>query len=204
MPTIEVYADVCCPFTHVGLRRLVQRRDELGSTARLRVRAWPLELVNGTPMDPVFIAEEVDDIRAQVAPDLFAGFRQDAFPSSSLPALALAEAAYRMSDECGERMSLALRDALFEHGRDIGDPAVLAEIAAGLDVPAATADDEAAVRASWDTGRQRGVIGSPHFFTPAGGFFCPTLDIHRVEGHLRIVADLPAFDEFARTCLTGD
>ena len=28
--SIEVFADVLCPFTHVGLRRLVARRTELG------------------------------------------------------------------------------------------------------------------------------------------------------------------------------
>jgi hypothetical protein len=27
--TIEVFADVRCPFTHVGLRRFVQRRHQL-------------------------------------------------------------------------------------------------------------------------------------------------------------------------------
>ena len=88
MTTIEVFADVACPFTHVGLRRLVERRDELGRTdVRLRVRAWPLEVVNGEPLDPAFIEEEVDDIRAQVAPDLFTGFRRGAFPASTLSLL---------------------------------------------------------------------------------------------------------------------
>ena len=28
------------------------------------------------------------------------------------------------------------------------------------------------VLAEWELGRARGVVGSPHFFTPAGGFFC--------------------------------
>src|SRR5206468_3084962 len=48
---IEVFADVRCPFTHVGLTRFVARRHELGRREpRLRVRAWPLELVNGEPL----------------------------------------------------------------------------------------------------------------------------------------------------------
>ena len=84
---IEVFADVGCPFTHVGLRRMVDRRDELGRTdVVLRVRAWPLEHVNHTPLDPAFIAEEVAAIRVQVAPDLFTGFVPGAFPATSLPA----------------------------------------------------------------------------------------------------------------------
>ena len=53
MDALEVFADVCCPFTHVGLRRIVRRRAELGrDDVVLVVRAWPLELVNGVPLDP--------------------------------------------------------------------------------------------------------------------------------------------------------
>ena len=65
---VEVYADVCCPFTHVGLVRFVQAREERGGGPVLHVRSWPLELVNGRPLDPAFIAEEVEEIRQQVAP----------------------------------------------------------------------------------------------------------------------------------------
>jgi hypothetical protein len=47
---VEVFADVGCPFAHVGLRRFVERRDELGrDDVVLWVRAWPLELVNARP-----------------------------------------------------------------------------------------------------------------------------------------------------------
>ena len=117
MTVIEVFADVACPFTHVGLRRFVDRRAELGrDDVTLRVRAWPLEIVNGQPLDPHFIAEEVDDIRQQVAPALFQGFTEAAFPASSLPALTLAAAAYDENLATGERVSLALRDLLFEQG----------------------------------------------------------------------------------------
>jgi predicted DsbA family dithiol-disulfide isomerase len=200
---IDVYADVCCPFTHVGLRRLVERRRAMGATTPLRVRPWPLELVNGTPMDADFIAEEVVDIREQVAPDLFVGFTAAAFPASSLPALALVESAYEVGPAEGEAMSLALRDALFEDGRDIAEPAVLDELAGRLGVPPATEAHAEAVRRSWDEGKARGVVGSPHFFTPSGGFFCPTLDIARVDdGHLRITADVEAFDAFATDCFS--
>ena len=110
MGTIEVFADICCPFTHVGLRRLVERRDALGrSDVVIKARAWPLELVNGAPLDPVMIGEEVDALRAQVAPDLFTNFQPSRFPASSLPALRLAATAYDHSLVLGEQISLALR-----------------------------------------------------------------------------------------------
>ena len=48
---------------------------------------------------------------------------------------------------------------------------------------------EAAVRADWDEGRRRGVVGSPHFFTPdGGGWFCPGLAISRDEAGAFVVA----------------
>lgn len=47
---VEVFADITCPFTHVGLRRLVRHRESVGrNDVVLRVRAWPLELVNDEP-----------------------------------------------------------------------------------------------------------------------------------------------------------
>jgi predicted DsbA family dithiol-disulfide isomerase len=192
---IEVYADVCCPFTHVGLRRLVERREQLGRRGEVRVRAWPLELVNGEPVAAATVAEEVEALRAQVAPDLFTGFDADRFPSTTLPALALAAAGYRRAPEVGERVSLALRDALFEEGRDVADAGVLGDIGRAHGVAAEPVDD-AAVLAEWKEGRRRGVLGSPHLFTAGHDAFCPTLDIRRVDGELQIEADPSALERF--------
>ena len=176
---VEVFADVACPFTHVGLRRLADRRAELGrSDVVLRVRAWPLEHVNHAPLDGEFIAEEVDAIRAQVAPDLFAGFAADTFPGPRCRALALAAAAYRRGDDVGEAVSLELRDLCFEQGVDIADQAVLDRVAAEHDLTV-TDDDRASFDLDHTEGSARGVIGSPHFFTPNGDFFCPLLDVGR-------------------------
>ena len=64
----------------------------------------------------------------------------------------------------GERVSFALRDALFEEGRDISDPVTLEYLAHDLGVLMPDASDRAAVLADWHEGRRRGVLGSPHFF----------------------------------------
>ncbi len=201
LTVIEVFADVGCPFTHVGLRRFVDRRArESRDDVVLRVRSWPLEVVNGQPLDAHFIAEEVDDIRGQVAAELFAGFRESAFPSTFLPAMALAAAADDSGPRTGEAVSLALRNLLFEQGVDVADPDVLGRLAAEH---AVTVDlsDHSRVLADHAEGVARGVVGSPHFFTPAGGFFCPSLDVGRDEsGHLRVTADPEGFDRFLSTC----
>ncbi|MBI5087775.1 MAG: DsbA family protein [Actinobacteria bacterium] len=202
MTVIEVFADVTCPFTHVGLRRFVERRMQLGrKDVVLHVRAWPLEIVNGEPLDAHFIAEEIDDIRAQIAPTMFAHFDEASFPSSSMPALVLAAAAYEVGLPTGERVSLALRDLLFERGEDISDAGTLHRLAVEHHVPLDLSDPHR-VLADHTEGVERGVVGSPHFFTPAGGFFCPSLDVHRdAGGHLRITADERGFDQFVSTCL---
>lgn len=201
--TIEVFADLRCPFTHVGLQRLVARRAALGRhDVRLWVRAWPLELVNDAPLDAAMIAEEVDELRGQVAPDLFVDFDAAHFPTSSIPGLRLAAAAYRHSLEMGEQVSLALRSALFERGLDIADNDVLAGLAtdAGLDDAGSATLDE--VLADWRDGQQRGVIGSPQFFVGGEAWFCPSFEISRVDGELRIARDAAAFERFVSACFT--
>jgi len=202
VPAIDVYADIWCPFAHLGLRSVVRRRNELGrGDVTVRVRAWPLELVNGQPLDPTTTAEHVGALRAQVAPDLFKRFDLHHFPTTSLPALALAAAAYRRDDTTGETLSLALRDALFEEGRDISDPAVLARVANVHGVGHPIPEDDKAVRSEWQQGKSRGVKGSPHFFCGEVEAFCPSLDIAKDgDGELHIRRNMETLDAFLAEC----
>ena len=202
-PIIEVFADIWCPFTHVGLRAVEEQRARAGrSDVAIRVRAWPLELVNGAPLDPAVTKDHADDLRTQVAPDLFSDLDVDRFPTSTLEALALANRAYRTDFGLGERVSFALRDALFEEGRDISDLATLEYLAHDLGVVMPDESDNAAVLADWDEGRRRGVRGSPHFFCGDTDVFCPTLDISKdpVEG-LSVVRDVSRLTAFVDRCL---
>ncbi len=201
---IEVYADIWCPFAHVGLRSVVRRRNELGRRdVVIRVRAWPLELVNGKPLDRTVTAEHISELRTQVAPDLFAHFDADHFPSTSLPALTVAAAAYRRDDATGEAVSLVLRDALFEKGLDISDPDVLSHVAKSHGVGEPGPEDEGAVRTQWHEGELRGVKGSPHFFCGDAEAFCPSLDISRDEnGQLRLRRNTEVLDTFLAACFT--
>jgi predicted DsbA family dithiol-disulfide isomerase len=195
--SIEVYAELACPFTHLALRRIVERRADVGrSEPRLRMRPWPLELVNGRPLDPQHVAKEVRALREQISPDLFTGFILDAMPSTSMPGLRLVEAAYATGEATGERVSLALRDALFEEGRDIADPDVLAAIAAAheIEVPGESLDD--VVRRAYADGQRRGVEGSPHFFVGGASAFCPLLDIQKDDaGDFHLTLDEGAVDD---------
>lgn len=194
-----MFADIICPFAYVGLTRLIAKRDELARhDVRFRIRSWPLELVNGKPVDAHFIGEEVDEMKPQVAPDLFAGFNPDAFPTTTLPALALTAAAYAVDDATGESVAMEVRRLVFEHGRDVSDPAVLGDVAQqhGL-VDVGTTDT---VLTDFAEGRARGVIGSPHFFVEDTSAFCPVLDIKRVDGLLQVRVDQRAYADFIAVC----
>ncbi len=202
-PVIEVFADIWCPFAHVGLRAIEEQRARTGRTdVAIWVRAWPLELVNGLPLDPAVTKAHADDLREQVAPDLFRHLEVDRFPSSTLDALALANRAYRADLQVGERVSFALRDALFEEGRDISDPVTLEDLARDLGVAMPDEPDRADVESDWHEGGRRGVLGSPHFFCGDTDVFCPSLDITEdpVEG-VMIVKDVSRLTEFLERCL---
>jgi len=198
MTVVEVFADITCPFTHVGLKRVVEHVAEMDRPATVIVRAWPLEWVNGAPLDVEGVALKARALTEQLGVDDFSGLRTDRWPASTIPALALAAAAYDVAPETGLAVSLALRSALFEAGRDVSDPAVLATIAADHSIesmPEPAGIDS--VRADYDDGRRRGVSGSPHFFVGDADFFCPALDLgHGADGHLTAQLDTAGLAAF--------
>ena len=200
MQTVEVYADITCPFTHVGLKRVVQHVNDMSEPAEVIVRAWPLEWVNGTPLAVDAVLVKAAALSEQLGIDDFSGLRADAWPVSTIPALNLAASAYERDAASGLAVSLDLRAALFERGENIGDADVLSHIAASHGLPAPASDTSAAVQADYDRGLERGVKGSPHFFVASDDFFCPALDLgHDSDGHLtaRFDADMLA-DFFTR------
>ncbi len=185
-PVIEVFADVWCPFAHVGLQTIHTERARAGrEDVTIWVRAWPLELVNGAPLDASTTGDHVDELREQVAPDLFRHFDITRFPSSTLDALALANRAYRADPQVGELVSFALREALFEAAQDVSDGITLEHIAHTLGVAMPDDSDYAGVLADRHEGERRGVIGSPHFFSAMSMSFAPCSPSRRIPSRER-------------------
>lgn len=194
---LEVFADITCPFTHVGLKRVIEHIAASDRPIAVHVKAWPLEWVNGAGLEVEAVEMKARALTEQLGVDDFRGLAHDQWPSSTLQALGLAAAAYRCDMETGLDVSLALRTALFEQGRNIGDPAVLAEIAAEHELTVPAGDDTTAVQADYDEGRRRGVSGSPHFFVGQDNFFCPALDLgHDADGNLTARLDTEGLAEF--------
>jgi 2-hydroxychromene-2-carboxylate isomerase len=149
------------------------------------------------------LALKVEALRRTVAPDLFGGFDPDRFPSSSLPALALVAAAYDHDPIAGERLSLAVRTALFEEGADIADPEVLASVARRCGLPHLDGNDQQVVD-DWHRGEAQGVVGSPHFFVGDRDFFCPALTIAESDDGLSIELDVEGLHRFLDAALESD
>lgn len=192
-PPLEVFADIWCPFAHVGLRVVLAERDRRGrNEVPVLVRSWPLELVNGAPMNPERTAEHVHHLREQLVPELFAGFDPTHFPITTLPALALVHRAYRVSGQLGETASVEVRNELFELGRNIADASVLDALARRLGIPAPEETDNQGVVDDWEEGKHRRVIGSPHFFRGEHAAFCPSLHIERDPEHGMAISLDPA------------
>jgi len=201
---LEVFADVSCPFAHVGLARAVAARDAAGRhDVVFVVRAWPLELVNGRPLDGLAVAEKVAALRASVAPDRFEGYDPDAFCATTIPALALTAVARSADLRTGEAVALELRRLQFDQGQDVSAPEVLQVVAEahGL-VPPSPEDELDLVLEDWAAGRARAVPGSPTYCCGEAQFFCPALSIeHPTPDTLSVAMDEDGFAAFVTACL---
>ncbi len=110
--------------------------------------------------------------------------------------MAAEAAAYRQGVEVGERFSLAVRHALFEDGLDVSDDEVLKMLYQSTGSSEPTDGDRSAVWEDLSEGRRRGVVGSPHFFTAKGDFFCPSLDIAHGHNGYEVSFDRAGFERF--------
>jgi len=181
---IEVFADITCPFTHVGLKRVLEHVEAMDQPASVWVRAWPLEWVNGAGLECGAVLEKAAILTEQLGVNDFEGLDPAQWPETTLPALELAAAAYDIDMATGLAVSMHLRTALFEQGQNIQDPGVLAQIAAAHGVQIGE-NARAGVQTDYDDGGRRGVAGSPHFMVGSDDFFCPALDLgHDPQGHL--------------------
>lgn len=191
---VEVFADVTCPFAHVGLERVAALLAERDRAVEVWVRAWPLEWVNGSPLEADAVAAKAAILHDRLGVDAFDGFRPDRWPTSTIPALDLTAAGYAVDRPTGLAVALGVRDALFRRGDDIGDPAVLAAIADEHGIAGVGGVDHAPTEASravlddFAEGGRRGVRGSPHFWVGSDDFFCPALVIGH-DDHGGLTAD---------------
>jgi len=140
-----VFTDYICPFCYVGDRRLERLRDHFD----LRINWCFLEIHPDTPASGMPVQElgYADDLWRRMMDNLDAmgaaeaiSFREHDFTTNSHRALLLAEAAREEGAEVFYRLHRCLFSAYFTEGRNIGEAAVLRELAAECGVDVATVE----------------------------------------------------------------
>jgi predicted DsbA family dithiol-disulfide isomerase len=196
---IEVFSDVVCPWCFVGKRRLEQaltlvrgRRPEAAAAAEVVWKAF--ELNPALPREGVDRAayrrakfgslerSQLLDARLLEAGDsvgipfAFEKIRRtpNTFDAHRLLWLARSLGPRDTDPSAGSRVQNALAEALFRayflEGRDVGDHAVLAELAEAAGIPRGRAESllrgregEAEARTDEDRAWRSGIQGVPHF-----------------------------------------
>ena len=183
--TIDVVSDVVCPWCYLGKKRLEQAIENVKDDLAVSVTFRPYQLNPDMPPEGVdhkkHLAEKLGGQDAvDRAHDMLAGLgKQDGiafdFPSvkispNTLDAHRLLRWAMIEGPEVQSRVAVALFKAYFEEGRNVGDRAVLLDVAeaAGMDRAVVTAlfsagADVDSVKEEIGMARDMGVTGVPCF-----------------------------------------
>ncbi|WLR94304.1 DsbA family oxidoreductase [Shinella zoogloeoides] len=183
--TIDVVSDVVCPWCYLGKKRLDKAIESVKDELAVAVTFRPYQLNPDMPPEGVdhkkHLAEKLGGADAvERAHDMLAGLGHEAgidfdFPAvkispNTLDAHRLLRWAMIEGSEVQGRVALALFKAYFEEGRNVGDRAVLLDVAeaAGMDRAVVTAlfsagADVDSVKEEIDMARDMGVTGVPCF-----------------------------------------
>lgn len=188
--TLVVFSDIACPWAHLAVHRLHERREALGLVGEVKFdhRAFPLEVVNRAGTSKPFLEVEIEALQGLEPSAGWQVWRGEpwTWPVTMLPALEAVQAAKQQSHEAAEALDLALRKAFFGASRCISLRHVILQVARS--VPAVDADrlqkdlDSGAARSSVLQDHEsagEAVRGSPHVFLPDGtDAFNPGVESH--------------------------
>ena len=206
---IEVFADFSCPWCFIGRRRLA-RALELRPQLSMRTVWQPFQLNPEIPAEGIgrrqYSLGKLGDFDRLVAMEQMLSesggkdgirFKFDLIqriPNTMAAHRLMRLAARTLHDEL---LADRLFSAFFEQGKDIGDPDVLADIAANIGMDRATTltflagRDEAEAVASIDAlGHQSGIAGVPYFIFDRR---------YALAGAQEPVSFLPLFDALIAT-----
>jgi len=183
--TIDVVSDVACPWCYVGKNRLVTAAERIGDDIPLQIRWHPFQLDPTLPkagkdrreymVEKFGSLERIETVHATLAglgEEIGIAFDFDAMKVSAntIDAHRLIRWAGSQGPDMQLRMVSALFRAFWEEGKNIGDDAVLLEIATevGLDPEIVgqllSGDaDRAEVRRDVENAQRMGITGVPCF-----------------------------------------
>lgn len=185
---IDIWSDIACPWCYLGLTRLeaALARFEHGDAVEVQLHSFQLDptlpdsypgteaeyLAASKGLDTATVEQMFTRVSAAAAPDgLTLGFDTLVVANSRRAHRLLQQA--KLSDPSGPttwKLEVALFEAHFTDGRNIGDPSTLVELAVGVGLDADTAREaldspelDAQVTADIDAAAQLGIRGVPFF-----------------------------------------
>jgi len=169
IPELWEWAEYYCPWCYIAAVRLRRVAKEYEGRVTFRTRPFPLELAHGEAAPRDILQQEWWLAAIQEPRAVFAPYRGDDWPTTTLPAFEAAWCAAQQGPVAAVEYDLRVRRAFFGEARNIGRPQVLFDLAreAELDLTRFQAQWEsgaarAAVLAEATLGRERyGVRGTP-------------------------------------------
>lgn len=182
MSTLDFFFEFASTYSYPAAMRIAPLAQAAGVTLRWRpfllgpifkAQGWDNSPFNLYPAKGRYMVRDVE----RTCAELRLTFRlPDPFPQPSLAPARVALVA--LGEGWGEDFVRAVYTAQFAQGRQIADPAVLADIVAALGrdpaatLAAAQSDRvKAALRAETAQAERRGVFGAPSFVAPDGELF---------------------------------
>ncbi|MFB9472843.1 DsbA family oxidoreductase [Nonomuraea salmonea] len=170
---VEIFSDVVCPWCYIGhtrFDRAAERFRAKGGTIEVTMRPFQLDPDASSDGEPVIPAMQrkfgpnatqmIDRVVGVAAEDGLELRYDQAISAGTFEAHRLIEVATRQGR--GKEMAERLFRAYFTEGRNVGDPAVLAELAADAGVTD-TGEGEGEVREQLARARSLGISGVPLF-----------------------------------------
>lgn len=132
--------------------RLHRVAREYDGRVTFRVRPFPLELARGEVAPRDILQQEWWLAAIQEPRAVFAPYRGDDWPTTTLPAFEAAWCAAQQGPVAAAEYDLRIRRAFFAEARNIGRPQVLFDLAREADL------DLAQFRAQWENGAARAAV----------------------------------------------
>src|SRR3989441_7130350 len=195
IPELWEWAEYYCPWCYIAAVRLHRVAKEYEGRVTFRTRPFPLELAHGEAAPRDILQQEWWLAAIQEPRAVFAPYRGDDWPTTTLPAFEAAWCAAQQGPVAAMEYDLRVRRAFFGEARNIGRPQGLLDLAreAEPDLTRFQAQWEsgaarAAVLAEATLGRERYRVGRAPPLAPAGGrplevpIALPPLENRRIVG----------------------
>lgn len=180
--TLVVYADYVCPFCYLGKASMAQYLDESDDPPHVEWRQFDLRGHKRRPDGTIdeSVADRKDESYFEQAKqnvrrlqDRY-GVEMDLDVARDVDSWNAQQAALFVREERGDapfrRFHEAVFDALWQNGRDVGDPTVLADVAESVGIDGAAVREateterwESALRERFDAAQRAGITGVPTF-----------------------------------------